>query len=82
MAKSGRRDVDRLENWVVMAPLLLGTAKTHKMMETKEMTVTELELRTILLQKKREGRHLGRAVLNRLADPFGENGDRRSEKNI
>ena len=66
LAKGGRRDGDRLDNWNVMAPLLLGTAKTHKMMETKEMTATELQLKTILLQKKRQGRHLGRAELNRL----------------
>ena len=30
------------------------------MIETKEMVVTDIELRTLLLQK-REGRHLGRA---------------------
>ena len=30
------------------------------------MTGTELELKTLLLEKKRQGRHLGRAELNRL----------------
>ena len=30
-------------------------------METKEMTATELELKSLLLVKKREGRHLERA---------------------
>ena len=49
LAKSGHRNVDRLENWDVMELLLLEIAKAHTMME-----------------KKREGRHLGRAELNRL----------------
>ena len=48
-------------NWDVMAPLLLETARAHKLMETTVMTETELELKTFLLQKKREGRHLWRA---------------------
>ena len=66
-----RRDVDRLENWDVMAPLLLETAKAYKMMETnRKMTVTELELKSLLLQKKRDGRHFGRAELNRLCRAF------------
>ena len=46
-------------------PLLLETAKAHKMTETKMLTVTDLELKTLLLQKKREGQHLERAELNR-----------------
>ena len=49
-----------------MAPLLLETAKARKRMETKEMTATELELKSLLLKKKREGRHLERAESNRL----------------
>ena len=48
----------------MVAPLLRETAKAHKRTETKEMTVTELELRSLLLKKKREGRHLERAELN------------------
>ena len=47
-----------------MAPLLKETAKAHKKMETKEMSVTELELKSLLLKNKREGRHLERAELN------------------
>ena len=53
-------------NWDVMAPLLKETAKAHKKMDTKEMTVTELEVKSRLLKKKREGRHLERAELNGL----------------
>ena len=47
--------------------MLLGTAKVHELMETKVLTGTELELKTLLLQKKREGWHLRRAELNRLS---------------
>ena len=36
------------------------------MAEAKVMTVTELELKILVLQKKREGQHLERAELNRL----------------
>ena len=54
------------ENWNVMSALLLGTAKGHKRRETKEVTEAELELKTLLLKKKREGRHLERAEMNRL----------------
>ena len=46
--------------------LLLETAKGHKRRETKEVTVAELELKTLLLKMKREGRHLERAEMNRL----------------
>ena len=56
VAKSGHRDVD-WKNWEMMA---------HKLTETKEMTGTELQLKILLLQKKGEGRHLGRAELKRL----------------
>ena len=42
-------------NWNVMAPLLL-----EKKLETKEMSVTELELKSLLLRQKRVGRQLGR----------------------
>ena len=54
------------ENWNVMSLLLLGTAKGHKRRETKEVIVTEVELKTLLLKMKREGRHLERAEMNRL----------------
>ena len=48
----------------MVAPLLKETAKAHKRTETKEMTVTELELRSLLLKKKkREGRHFERVEL-------------------
>ena len=46
-----------------MAPLLKETAKAHKRLEN-EISVTELELKSLLLKKKREGRHLERAELN------------------
>ena len=36
-------------NWDVMALLLLETAKTHRKLETKEMSVTELELKSLLM---------------------------------
>ena len=40
-------------NWNVMAPLLLETARTYRKLETKKMSVTELELESLLLRKKR-----------------------------
>ena len=36
-----------------MAPLLLETARTYRKLETKKMSVTELELESLLLRKKR-----------------------------
>ena len=47
-------------NWNVMAPLLLETAKSHRKLESKEMSVTELGLKSLLLRKERDGRQLGR----------------------
>ena len=44
------------ENWNVMVPLLMEKAKTHRRMETKELSVTELELKSLLLRKKKAGR--------------------------
>ena len=44
--KGGCRDVDRLGKLEVMAPLL----------ESREMSVTELELKSLLLRRKRDGR--------------------------
>ena len=40
-------------NWNVMAPLLLETARTYRKLETKKMSVTELEVESLLLRKKR-----------------------------
>ena len=53
IAKSGHRDADRLENWDALTLLLLETAKAHKVVETTVIIVTELELKTFLLQKRR-----------------------------
>ena len=50
--------------WDVMATLLKETAKAHKRLETKEITITEVELESLLLKKKGEGRHFERAELN------------------
>ena len=51
----------------MLTPLLLETAKEHKMEKTQILTVTEMKVKTLLLQKEREGRHLERAELNRLS---------------
>ena len=51
-------------NWNVVAPLPLETAKSHRKLESKEMSVTELKLKSLLLRKKRDGRQLGRRELN------------------
>ena len=53
-------------NWDVMAPLLKETAKAHKRMKTKEMTVTELELKISLVEEE-EGRAAPRASRVELA---------------
>ena len=50
------------ENWNAMVPLLMETARTHRRMETKELSVTELELKSLLLLFA--GRQLGRSELN------------------
>ena len=42
----------------------METARTHRKLETKEMTVTEFKLKSLLLRKKKTGRHLERAELN------------------
>ena len=47
-----------------MVLLLLETAKTHRKLETKEMSVTELEIKSLLLRKNKTGRHLERTELN------------------
>ena len=51
------------ENWNAMVPLLMETAMAHRKMETKEMSVTEMELKSLLLKKKKTGRHLERTEL-------------------
>ena len=55
------------ENWNAMVPLLMETAMAHRKLETKEMSVTELELKSLLLRKKKTGRHLERTELNWLS---------------
>ena len=52
------------KSWNKMAPLLVETAMAHRKLETKEMSVTELELKTLLLRKKKTGRYLERSELN------------------
>ena len=52
------------ENWNAMGPLLMETAVAHRKLETKEMSVTELELKSLLLRKKKTGRHRERTELN------------------
>ena len=60
-----------------MALLLLETAKSHRKLESKEMPVTELELKSLLLRKKRDGRQLGRTELRTgFAGQSGERGER------
>ena len=51
------------ENWNAMVPLLLETAMAHRKVETNEMSVTEIELKSLLLKKKKTGRHLERTEL-------------------
>ena len=52
------------ESWNKVAPLLVETAMTHRRVESKRMTVTEMELKTLLLRKKETGRYLERPELN------------------
>ena len=52
------------QSWNKLVPLLVETAKAHREMESKEMSVTEMELKTLLLRKKNTGRHLERSELN------------------
>ena len=52
------------KSWNKLAPLLVETAKAHRKVESKEMSVTELELKTLLLRKKKTGRYLERTELN------------------
>ena len=52
------------KSWNKLAPLLVETAEAHRKLETKEMSVTELEIKSLLLRKKKTGRHLERSQLN------------------
>ena len=52
------------KSWNKMVPLLMETVVAHRKLETKEMSVTELELKTLLLRKKKTGRYLERSDLN------------------
>ena len=49
------------KSWNKLAPLLVETAKAHRKVESKEMSV---ELKTLLLRKKKTGRYLERTELN------------------
>ena len=51
------------ENWGAVLPLLEETARTHRRKESKELSVTELELKSLLLGKNKAGRQLGRSEL-------------------
>ena len=51
------------KSWNKLAPLLVETAMAHRKVETKEMSVTEMELKTLLLRKKKTGRYLERSDL-------------------
>ena len=49
-----------------LALLLVETAMAHRKVETKEMSVTELELKTLLLRKKKTGWNFERSELKSL----------------
>ena len=55
------------ENWNAMLPLLVETAMAHRKVETEEMSVTEIELKSLLLS---EQRGIG------FVEQFGESGER------
>ena len=55
VAQSGPESLTEWENWNAMMPLLIETARTHRRMESKELSVTELELKSLLLRKKKVG---------------------------
>ena len=54
------------KSWNKLALLLVETAKAHRKLETKEMSVTELELKTLLLRKG-ENRTVPRTIRTELA---------------
>ena len=51
------------KSWNKLAPLLVETVMAHRKLEARETSVTELELKTLLLRKK-TGRNLERSELN------------------
>ena len=54
------------KSWNKLAPLLVETAMAHRKLETKEMSVTELELKTLLLREE-ENRAVPRTIRTELA---------------
>ena len=54
------------KSWNKLAPLLVETAKAHRKVESKEMSVTEMELKTLLLRMKKTGR-IPRTIRTELA---------------
>ena len=75
MAKSGLRDVDRLEKLDVMAPLLLEAAQAHNPMETKETTWTETSKLFCCRRSEKDGTS-GEQSSTDFAPHQGENGER------
>ena len=53
------------KSWSKLTLLLVETAKVHRKLETKEMSVTELELKTLLLRE--EHRTVPRTIRTELA---------------
>ena len=56
------------KSWNMLAPLLVETTKAHRKVESKEMSVTEMELKTLLLRKKKN-RSIPRTIRIELALP-------------
>ena len=54
LARCGCSNFDRLEELEKLAPLLVETAKAHRKVESKEMSVTEMELKTLLLRRRKQ----------------------------
>ena len=52
------------KSWNKLAPSLVETSTAHRKVESKEMSVTEMELKTLQLRKKKTGRYLERSELN------------------
>ena len=65
------------ENWNAMVHLLMETPMAHRKVETKEMSVTEIELKSLVLKKEENRTHLERTELNLLCPAkSGESGER------
>ena len=79
LARCGHNNIDRLEELEQVAPLLVETAKAHRRVESKGMTVTEMELKTLLSKKKKTGRYLERSELE-LALPRNLEKEKSTEK--